>query len=42
MLKITLKNGKVFTTRNMKDATEFILSNEVISIHQENNAICFI
>src|SRR5574344_460410 len=37
MLKITLKNGKVFTTRNIKDATEFILSNEVISIHQENN-----
>ena len=37
MLKITLKNGEVFTTRNMKDATEFILSNEVISIHQENN-----
>ena len=37
MLKITLKNGEVFTTRNMKEATEFILSNEVISIHQENN-----
>lgn len=37
MLKITLKNGKVFTTRNMKDATELILSNEIASIHQENN-----
>lgn len=37
MLKITLKNGEVFTTRNMKDATEFILSNEIVSIHQENN-----
>ena len=37
MLKITLKNGEVFTTRNMKDATELILSNEIASIHQENN-----
>ena len=37
MLKITLKNGKVFTTRNMKEATEFILSNEIASIHRENN-----
>ena len=38
MLKITLKNGEVFTTKNMKDATKFILSNEIESIHQENNA----
>ena len=37
MLKITLKNGEVFTTRNMKDATELILSNEIASIHRENN-----
>lgn len=37
MLKITLKNGEVFTTRNMKDATELILSNEIVSIHRENN-----
>ena len=37
MLKITLKNGKVFTTRNIKDATKLILSNEIVSIHQENN-----
>ena len=38
MLKITLKNGEVFTTRNIKDATELILSNEIASIHRENNA----
>ena len=37
MLKITLKNGKVITTRNMREATELILSNEIVSIHQENN-----
>lgn len=37
MLKITLKNGEVFTMRNMKDATKFILSNEIESIHRENN-----
>ena len=37
MLKITLKNGKVFTTRNIKDATKLILSNEIVSIHRENN-----
>lgn len=37
MLKITLKNGEVFTTRNMKDATELILSNEIASITRENN-----
>ena len=37
MLKITLKNGKVFTTRNIKDATELILSNEIASITRENN-----
>ena len=37
MLKITLKSGKVFTTKNMKDATKFILSNEIESIHRENN-----
>lgn len=37
MLKITLKNGEVFTTRNMKDSTELILSNEIASIHRENN-----
>ena len=37
MLKITLKNGEVFTTRNMKDATELVLSNEIVSIHRENN-----
>lgn len=38
MLKIKSKSGEVFTTRNIKDATEFILSNEIISIHRENNA----
>ena len=38
MLKITLKNGEVFTTRNMKDATEFILSNEIAFVTRENNA----
>lgn len=37
MLKITLKNGEVFTIRNMKDATKFILSNEIESIRRENN-----
>ena len=37
MLKITLKDGKVITTRNMKEATELILSNEIVSIHRENN-----
>lgn len=37
MLKITLKNGKVFTTRNMKDSTKLILSNEIASITRENN-----
>ena len=37
MLKITLKNGKVFTTWNMREVTELILSNEIVSIHQENN-----
>ena len=37
MLKITLKNGEVFTTLNMKDATELILSNEIASITRENN-----
>ena len=37
MLKITLKNGEVFTMRNMKDATKFILSNEIESIRRENN-----
>ena len=37
MLKITLKNGEVFTTRNIKDATELILSNEIASITKENN-----
>lgn len=36
MLKITLKNGEVFTMRNMKDATKFILSNEIESIRREN------
>ena len=37
MLKITLKNGEVFTTLNIKDATELILSNEIASITRENN-----
>ena len=37
MLKITLKDGKVITTRNMREVTELILSNEIVSIHQENN-----
>lgn len=37
MLKITLKNGEVFTMKNMKDATKFILSNEIESIRRENN-----
>lgn len=37
MLKITLKNGEVFTTRNIKDATKFILSNEIVSVIEENN-----
>lgn len=37
MLKITLKDGKVITTRNMREATELILSNEIVSIHRENN-----
>lgn len=37
MLKITLKNGKVITTRNMREVTELILSNEIVSIHRENN-----
>ena len=37
MLKITLKDGKVITTRNMREATELILSNEIVSIRQENN-----
>ena len=37
MLKITLKNGEVFTARNIKDATKFILSNEIESIRRENN-----
>lgn len=37
MLKITLKDGKVITTRNMRKVTELILSNEIVSIHRENN-----
>ena len=37
MLKITLKDGKVIKTRNMREVTELILSNEIVSIHQENN-----
>ena len=37
MLKITLKDDKVITTRNMREATEFILSNEIVSIHREQN-----
>ena len=37
MLKITLKNGEVFTTRNMKNSTKLILSNEIASITRENN-----
>ena len=37
MLKITLQDGKVITTRNMREATELILSNEIVSIHRENN-----
>ena len=37
MLKITLKDGKVITTRNMREATELILSNEIVSINRENN-----
>ena len=37
MLKITLKDGKVITTRNMREVTELILSNEIVSIHRENN-----
>lgn len=37
MLKITLQDGKVITTRNMKEVTELILSNEIVSIHRENN-----
>ena len=37
MLKITLKDDKVITTRNMREATELILSNEIVSIHRENN-----
>ena len=37
MLKITLKDGKVITTQNMREVTELILSNEIVSIHRENN-----
>ena len=37
MLKITLKDGKVITTRNMRKVTELVLSNEIVSIHKENN-----
>ena len=37
MLKITLEDGKVITTRNMREVTELILSNEIVSIHRENN-----
>lgn len=37
MLKIVLKNGEVFTTINMKDATKLLLSNEIESIRRENN-----